>query len=46
MADPGPVCKTFFTEQDIMMRCQVDGVVTLVDCKHVMKHLFANVEKD
>jgi len=45
MADPGPVCKTFFTVQDLAQRTQIDGVVTVVDAKNIMKHLFANIEK-
>lgn len=45
MADPGPVCKTFFTVQDIAQRTTIDGVVTVIDAKNVMKHLFANIEK-
>ena len=39
MADPGPVAQTFLTDPEIRAYARVDGVVTLVDAKHVMQHL-------
>merc|ERR1712196_745352 len=39
MADPGPVIQTFYVEQDLQYRCKIDGVITVVDAKHVMRHL-------
>lgn len=44
MADPGPVIQTFYQNPDIARRCVVDGVITMVDCKHIKQHLFAEVE--
>jgi len=39
MADPGPVAQTFFVDQDIMEQYELDGIITLVDSKHVVTHL-------
>jgi len=39
LADPGPVAQTFFAEDDISARYRLDGIVTLVDAKHVLLHL-------
>ena len=39
MADPGPVAQTFLTDPEIRAFARVDGVVTLVDAKHVIQHL-------
>ena len=39
MADPGPVAQTFFVDQDIIDQYELDGIITLVDSKHVNAHL-------
>jgi G3E family GTPase len=35
MADPGPVAQTFFVDDEMQGRFRLDGIVTLVDAKHV-----------
>jgi len=42
MADPAPVVKTFFEYPDLKRRCRVDGIITVVDSKHISKHLFSD----
>jgi G3E family GTPase len=39
MADPGPVAQTFFVDDDMSERFMLDGIVTLVDAKHVLLHI-------
>ncbi|MCP9490096.1 MAG: GTP-binding protein [Solirubrobacteraceae bacterium MAG38_C4-C5] len=39
MADPGPVIQTFFMDDEMQERLSLDGVVTLVDAKHVTQHI-------
>jgi len=39
MADPAPVAQTFLVQEDIQDFYQLDGIVTLVDGKHVGAHL-------
>jgi len=38
MADPGPVVQTFFFDEELKLKLDLDGVVTVVDCKHVLLH--------
>jgi G3E family GTPase len=38
LADPGPVAQTFFVDHDIKAKTKLDGIVTLVDAKHVWQH--------
>ena len=38
MADPGPVAQTFFMDDEVQGKTRIDGIVTLVDAKHVMLH--------
>ena len=42
MADPGPVAQTFFVDDEIKAKTQLDGLVTLVDAKHVHQHWDTN----
>jgi G3E family GTPase len=35
MADPGPVAQTFFVDEEVKEHFVLDGIVTLVDAKHV-----------
>jgi G3E family GTPase len=39
LADPGPVAQTFFVDEDVKARTQLDSVTTVVDAKHVMLRL-------
>ncbi|HEY1190891.1 MAG TPA: GTP-binding protein [Gemmata sp.] len=38
MADPGPVAQTFFMDDEVQSKTTIDGIVTLVDSKHVLLH--------
>src|SRR5579872_506016 len=42
MADPGPVAQTFFMDDEIQGKTALDGIVTLVDAKHVLLHWDSN----
>jgi G3E family GTPase len=44
MADPGPVAQTFFVDDDLRDMFALDGIVTLVDAKHVQLHLSDSAE--
>ncbi|MDX2082315.1 MAG: GTP-binding protein [Terrimicrobiaceae bacterium] len=39
LADPGPVVQTFFVDEELRDRLSVNGVVTLVDARHIVEHL-------
>jgi len=39
LASPGPVAQAFLLEDDITRSLQLDGIVTLIDSKHVWNHL-------
>ena len=39
MADPAPVAQTFFVDDDVKASFRLDGIVTLVDAKHIEQHL-------
>jgi G3E family GTPase len=39
LADPGPVVQTFFMDDELKARLRVDGIVTLVDAKHIVHHI-------
>merc|ERR1719379_2687774 len=39
MADPAPVAQTFFANRSIEEFFRLDGIVTLVDAKHIEQHL-------
>ncbi|MBM4095276.1 MAG: GTP-binding protein [Planctomycetes bacterium] len=38
MADPGPVAQTFFVDDEMKASTRLDGIVTLIDAKHVHEH--------
>jgi G3E family GTPase len=38
MADPGPVAQTFFTDEEVKESFVLDGIVTVVDARHVGLH--------
>lgn len=44
LADPGPVVQTFFVDEQIKEKLYVNGVVTLVDAKHILQHIDENDE--
>jgi len=39
LADPGPVAQTFFMDESIKEFARLDGIVTMVDAKHITQHL-------
>ena len=39
LADPAPVAQTFFVDEEVKAFARLDGIVTLVDAKHVEQHL-------
>jgi G3E family GTPase len=39
LADPGPVAQTFFVDDDVKAKTQLDSVTTVVDAKHVLLRL-------
>lgn len=39
LADPAPVAQTFFVEDKISERYKLDGIITVVDAKHLIQHL-------
>ncbi len=39
MADPGPVAQTFFVDDEMQSKLKLDGIVTLIDAKHVWDHI-------
>ena len=39
MADPAPVAQTFFVDDAVKEFAYLDGIVTLVDAKHIEQHL-------
>jgi G3E family GTPase len=39
LADPAPVAQTFFVNDEIEKTYRLDGIVTLVDAKHIEQHL-------
>jgi G3E family GTPase len=38
LADPAPVIQTFFVDEDLKEKLELDAVVTLVDAKHIWQH--------
>merc|ERR1712241_1619486 len=39
LADPAPVAQTFFADDFVQQNFSLDGILTLVDAKHVIEHL-------
>ena len=39
LADPAPVAQTFFVDDRVSDRFKLDGIITVVDAKHVIQHL-------
>jgi len=44
LADPAPVAQTFFVDDEIQDQLELDGIVTLVDAKHVCMHIDTSSE--
>jgi len=38
-ADPGPIIKTFSSDAEVSKFCKIDGILTVVDCKHFVEQL-------
>ena len=38
LADPAPVIQTFFVDEDVSAKTNLDAVVTVVDAKHISQH--------
>ena len=39
LADPGPVAQTFFMDSEMQSQLELDGIVTVVDAKHIWQHI-------
>ena len=39
LADPAPVAQTFFVDERVVERYKLDGIITVVDAKHIIQHL-------
>ena len=39
LADPAPVAQTFFVDDEVSASYKLDGIITVVDAKHIMEHL-------
>jgi len=46
LADPAPVCQSFFVEDKIAKKFEIDAVLTVVDAKHIIQHLDEVKPKD
>ena len=44
LANPAPVAQTFFSDDEMRRNFRLDGIVTVVDAKHVSTHLDADDE--
>jgi G3E family GTPase len=44
LADPGPVAQTFFVDDEMRGKLVLDGIITLVDAKHVWQHIDDSAE--
>jgi len=39
LADPAPIAQTFFVDDEVKRNYHLDGLITVVDAKHIMMHL-------
>ena len=39
LADPAPVAQTFFADERVSDKYNLDGIITVVDAKHIVQHL-------
>ena len=45
MADPAPIAQTFFVDDNVQKFARLDGIVTLIDAKHIEQHLDKEVKE-
>jgi G3E family GTPase len=45
MADPAPVAQTFFVDDEVASFARLDGIITLIDAKHIEQHLDAEKQE-
>src|SRR3981081_2712911 len=46
LAAPGPVAQTFFVDDEMQRKLKLDGIVTVVDVKHVWQHFDSDEVKE
>eukprot|EP00197_Chlamydomonas_leiostraca_P003811 CAMPEP_0202865320 /NCGR_PEP_ID=MMETSP1391-20130828/5655_1 /ASSEMBLY_ACC=CAM_ASM_000867 /TAXON_ID=1034604 /ORGANISM="Chlamydomonas leiostraca, Strain SAG 11-49" /LENGTH=530 /DNA_ID=CAMNT_0049545149 /DNA_START=14 /DNA_END=1606 /DNA_ORIENTATION=- len=46
LANPAPIISSFYMDQSLPDKVRLDGVVTVVDAKHVVRHLDDKKEED
>ena len=39
LGDPGPLCQTFFVNEEVAEYASIDAVICVVDAKHILLHL-------
>jgi len=39
LANPGPIIQTFYQERNVAMSLKLDGILTVIDAKNVLKHI-------
>ncbi|MBM3231524.1 GTP-binding protein [Candidatus Peregrinibacteria bacterium] len=39
LADPAPVAQTFLTDEELSQKVQLEGIVTVVDSKHILQQI-------
>mmetsp|Transcript_73164 Transcript_73164/g.211806 ORF Transcript_73164/g.211806 Transcript_73164/m.211806 type:complete len:425 (-) Transcript_73164:94-1368(-) len=39
LADPAPVAQTFFVDEEVRLSYSLDGIITVVDAKHILERL-------
>jgi len=44
LADPSPVAQTFFVDNEMQAKAKLDGIITLVDAKHIWEHIDSSQE--
>jgi G3E family GTPase len=44
IADPAPVIQTFFVDEEVKAQTALDGLVTVIDARHVLLHLDDSTE--
>jgi G3E family GTPase len=46
LADPGPVAQTFYVDDEMQAKLRLDGIVTVVDAKHIGLHFDSSEVKE
>jgi len=39
LANPAPIIQTFYQEQNVAMSLKLDGILTVIDAKNILKHI-------